>query len=462
MVFLFAMLLFDPQSPSIRQEGIVDAASHRPASAGGRIAPGTVVAIHGVLFASASRRNQVLLRVRGREVQLPVLSSSGQLLEAWLPLDTPLGVGLVTVTSDGRKSAAAQVEIQQDALGLYSANGQGWGTAAPGEPGALLATGSARATEIFVGGRRAKVRRITALRSRQNRIEIELPPAVPEGCSVPVYGVSGKAVSNTVMMAIGRSAGDCTKRVNTGRGAWMLVVRSVRGDEFSKDEAYAIFTHVKPDSRAGKETFFNVPRGTCSTFAQQATPETVALSMVGLATRSWEGEPFDPGGNVSINNGRTQAQLGQVMSAGGYYRRELSGRDSPLTLDAPTFMTAVGLDPVRLPAPAPFTATEFSGWRTLVPGRDLRLSWHGAKGDVVQVLLSSASPSGAAGMTFCLANATADQFTIPAALLAHLPRGRGTLTLASWNRGEVPPLPKQFDFLNAFTVFLREVEVIIP
>ncbi len=70
----------------------------------------------------------VKVRAGGREIDALMMSASATLILAILPSDTPLGNGTLTVTNQGRTSAAVNIRVA-NAVGIFTLNARGTGPA---------------------------------------------------------------------------------------------------------------------------------------------------------------------------------------------------------------------------------------------------------------------------------------------------------------------------------------------
>jgi hypothetical protein len=163
------------------------------------------------------------------------------------------------------------------------------------------------------------------------------------------------------------------------------------------------------------------------------------------------------------------------MGAPGLYQRTLNPggnggahpglRGPPFPLDSGTIVitgrggSQAGPFAAALPVPAEFTQLN---QRVSVSRSDpLTVEWKSAGSPAAMAIVVSGAGAngGAAGATYCLAPGSAGRFTIPAALLAHLPAGRGDLALASWWRRTVTPNPAGIEHTIALSVYSRSSEV---
>lgn len=476
-------LLFGADPPVIRRQGVVNAASQRPPAAGGAIATGSLISIHGVRFASDPKANIVQLKTPKGALDLPVLHASPQRLDAWIPPTASPGVAGLSVRAYGQESSPESVNLLRAAFGLFSANEKGWGLARaenvsaagvrsvndldrPASPGGrvtVFATGlrAGEVPEMRVAGLRTKVLSVASHRpDRIVEIALQLPPETPEGCFVPVYGrVPDSASSNTVTIAVKRLGGPCSRSRDDlfagwsgGKTAIFILSRTVRKDldaahDRIEDQLSAGFFDVQVANVQASPFLMPPPEGSCSAYAavfDSATPNTDSLS--GLLLGSLGGDALDAGATIAIHTGRVQVSVPAVIGAPGLYRHILKySRPRPsapslLSLDSGTFHVTgsggakVGPFAVQMAAPAPFTWANRDRLTALDRSKEVSVQWTGEarQGTVAIVATSADTESNVAGLTYCTASYASGQFTIPAGLLAPLPAGAGSLLLAFW------------------------------
>ena len=230
------VLAANAQPPAISQNGVMNAATHIPATLpGGEIALGARFLIQGVRLAANASDVHVLLHHASQLLEIPVIGANSFEIDARMPATAPLGAAnLVVETSEGPSKPFA-VSVASSQLGLFSANGRGWGRgkienldgrghpspnaltnpARAGQMAAILATGlgGARRVEILIGGRPQLASSIQKdVDPGVERIRFRLPTDAPRGCFVPLYArTEAGRVSNVVTMAIAAPGADCTQ-----------------------------------------------------------------------------------------------------------------------------------------------------------------------------------------------------------------------------------------------------------
>ncbi len=183
---------------------------------------------------------------------IPIYVSVNQ-INAILPSNTPLGAASLRVGFNGRTSASVQIEVVENAPGIYAISSGGFGPAvvqnfntAIDQPVNSLDTASARGQVITIWGtglgrvpfadnvaptalnlevpvtitigERDAVR-LYAGRSPccagVDQIVVRIPEDAPLGCYVPLRIKAGNTISNTVTMSIAATAGArCTDPFN--------------------------------------------------------------------------------------------------------------------------------------------------------------------------------------------------------------------------------------------------------
>jgi len=498
-LLLPGFLMFGAEPPVIDRPGVVNTASQRPAALGGAIARGSLITIYGVRFASLIAANRVTLTIGGRSHALTLLHADTHRIEAWIPPDSPIGPGQLTVTSNGSSTAPEPVTILKSAPGLFSANRQGWGPARSSntpadsvEPGgkiALLATGVASADrpEVWVGNVAARVLSFhgPAVPKYMAEIAIQVPSEAPEGCYVPVHArVPGAPPSNMVTIAIHRGGGACASGPADPAGGWngqrtgiLLLSRTVRRTldapkDHLEDEFNAGFFDVPQAKARSSPLLMAPPPGVCTTWAGSMKANTaLGASIWDLLFGGIPGKGLDAGTSIAIHNQTVQMEAPRVNGAPGLYRRVLSGGPgrvalrNRLPLDSGRLGMSgsggpqVGPFTVALPVPLPFTVPTRP---VPIPrSRPVIVEWSAAtSGGTMAIALIGADPNrNIAGMAYCVAPEAAGRFVIPADLVSQLPPGRGGLVMASWRRQNLNPPPHGIVQMIGLSGFSQSWEV---
>ena len=114
--------------PGIGQNGVANAASQIPPTLpGGAIALGARFTIRGVRLGSPGH-TQVTISRNGAATPLKTFGISSGRIDARMSHSAPVGSDLLVVSVDGKASKAFPLEVSTFNPGLYSRNGEGWGS----------------------------------------------------------------------------------------------------------------------------------------------------------------------------------------------------------------------------------------------------------------------------------------------------------------------------------------------
>ena len=200
----------------------------------------------------------VAVTVSGVKVDAPMYYTSAGQVSALLPSNTPAGAGTITVSYNGKTSAAAPITVVPSNVGIFTvgSNGQGpgivtyadyslvsaskasncggvnttCGAANPGDTLILWATGLGPVSgvdgagaglgqnmatlplKLWLGGVQAPV--LYQGRSGccigEDQIVFTVPASVPTGCAVPLSIQINDQISNSTVMPVAASGRDCT------------------------------------------------------------------------------------------------------------------------------------------------------------------------------------------------------------------------------------------------------------
>lgn len=194
----------------------------------------------------ASNGTSISISSGGQKVDAFIVYTSALQVGAILPSNTPVGNGSVTVTYNGKTSAAFTISVVQSRLGIFTSNVQGTGPAAaqhgtssapimltkaaqPGEVVIIYGTGLGPISgpdnvapgsvqvgsdvKVTVGGKTITPQ--YAGRAPQfageDQINFQLPADVPTGCYVPMSITASGQVSQDVVLPIAKSGSSaCT------------------------------------------------------------------------------------------------------------------------------------------------------------------------------------------------------------------------------------------------------------
>ncbi len=182
----------------------------------------------------------------GQKVDAYIVYTSALQVGAILPSNTPVGDASVTITYNGQSSAAFKISVAQSRLGIFTSNGQGYGTAAaqhgvdsspilmskaahPGETVVLYGSGLGPITtpdniapgtvqvgdNVVVTIAGEVVKPDYAGRSPSfaglDQIDFKIPADVVTGCYVPVSVTASNQVSQDFVLPVAKNGADaCT------------------------------------------------------------------------------------------------------------------------------------------------------------------------------------------------------------------------------------------------------------
>lgn len=447
--------------PSIGQNGVVNRASQIPPTlASGSLSRGAAFTIHGVHFGSAAA---VSLRKGNASTRVRVLAASAEKIEAVLPEDSPIGPGVLIVSTGGSESKPFPVQISASNPGIFSVNQRGWGpgkienldslgkraansTSNPAHPGQRVAMritglGKDSGASLVIGNRTVKpdIPRPLAAPGEQE-VSFLIPPGVSSGCYVPVYFLpSPGRTSNIVTMAIHSGAGSCDSGpiplLDKQRVGVAVFTRSnlLNGAiSTTVDEVIAVFSS-KSEGPALSPLLLLPPPGTCTAYMSSFQAETIMPdSLASALIVEVGGEGLAAGSQLVAIQGKNRRVIPGDRGTDGYYRARLgSYRAKPrrLFLEPGRFVFSgtggidVGAFRVSVESPTAFEWTDRAATNTVDRNHALPLSWHGQASDHITVVLATNVDqiTTAIGTCLCTAPLNATHFEIPAALLANIP-----------------------------------------
>jgi uncharacterized protein (TIGR03437 family) len=467
---VYASSLVHAQPPAIGQNGVVNSASLIPPTlAGGTLARGARFDIQGVRLTGSEPTSVILIR-GAVSLKAQILSATPLVIEAIVPLHTPLGPVEIRVQRGAETSAPFPVTISMASPGLYSRNGSGWGPGRiqnlqpnrgensvnnptePSKPVAILATGTGGVPpDVFVGSKLAKVLRIERTVEPGNEvIVVEIPRSAPEGCFVPVYARRPEAdasPSNIITVSVRRGKGGCRVPTEfpvpllgshtngtiaisrasglseTGRGKWM------------DDDAVAAF--VKTDgSPPNTPLLLTPPVGTCTVYTGSSqSPFQMPLTISDGFLADLGGEGLDVGSALSLANGEEMRAIPRTPGTPGFYRAPLGTSESrrrPLFLNPSSITLAspgghdAGRFELTLQVTPAFTWTNREVMVEVDRHRPLTLTWSSVNPSPVKLILAMSVDqlTTARAMCYCVANGAEGKFTIQPDFLANFPATR--------------------------------------
>ena len=269
MVFMAFAAASAFAQPVIGTGGIVNVASYSPAGLpNSAIAQGSLFAIFGKglgpakgvqvsgfpLNAQNFQGTSITATVNGTTVEVPVVFTRTDQVNALLPSNTPVGTGTLTLSYNGAASAPAPIQVVKSSFGIFSttSNGSGQGAildtgnsqlsytlaAHPGDTVILYGTGlgpvagdetqkplpgdlASISVKVYVGSATAQVayHGRTGCCAGEDQINFIVPAGV-EGCTVPVaIVVNGSVVSNYVTIPVAASGNTCSVVSSSGSSA---------------------------------------------------------------------------------------------------------------------------------------------------------------------------------------------------------------------------------------------------
>ncbi len=328
-----------------------------------------------------------------------------------------------------------------------------------------------------------------------DNVYFNLPPGIPEGCSVPVRVKAGPTWSNTVRIAISSAPDSCKDPVNPygnvsstgGKLGNIVLMRVGMSGQFQAGQAPADVTldvggAVFSETKAGGQLAFSgalnlPPLGSCSS---NTRPLDVTSLLGGdlLSMDSTVNRQLDAGSKITVTAPKGTVDLQPLGSNQGTYLGLLGGTvplsnspAMPLLLDSGASIGIsgsggkdVGLVSVNVTMPIGITWTNRDQINTVDRASPLTVTWSG--GDASQMLMiaggaADAKTKGAGGF-YCLAPSTAGTFTIPVSILADVPPTRpltggpddsfGGIALVSVPQGN-PPKFSATGLDNGFIIF---------
>ncbi len=406
-------------------------------------------------------------------------------LAAVLPAGTAVGTGTLTVNYRGTNSAPAPIQVVASAIGINEYNqipiplgvlntniDLGVATdavtgallsftnsAAPGQIIVLWATGLGAdpadsdttysstphsvntPLQIYVGGVLATILyQGSAGYPGVNQINLTIPASVTQDCQVPLVAVTGKIISNVVVLPIHQGGGTCVKQGTAGV--------SISGDQIIKDTQDTIkggsLTVLQTNSTDAKgvrtvsssagASFFkstgllagatgrgdNLSPGSCAVYPIITGG---AITVVGLDAGTVTLTPptgaaitLPPQLGIKGNDGATLAA--GVIPAGGTFTFNGSGG-----ADVGPFSATLTI------ASPNFNWTNPSAATTIDRTQGLLYTWTGGLPGTYVLLGGTSTGSGVTAGYSCKVAVEAGQFTVPSYILLGMPAGSGGVSI---------------------------------
>ena len=438
----------------------------------------------------------VSVTVGGAQQDAILLYTYSYAVAAILPSTTPVGSGTFTVTYNGQISAPAPIQVVASAFGIYTLNEQGSGQAIatdtnynvntiihtfhPGDYVTLWGTGlgainasdatvppfgNVGSVTVYVGNAPASV---VTYHGRSgfaglDQINFQIPAGVT-GCYVPVAvqagGVPGNIGNMTTIAvsAVGTETcsdsvmgQDLVNQLAAGQTvdfgyirleSWVARYISDSAGNATEDFGIATFSEYTP-ANAGLAQY-GVSSGYC--VAVDCSTECGGANLIGFSLSDSSPAQLDAGAALTI--GYPITSLPQAQFESGFYEAYLSESQRFLYSDFTYPVTgtggkAVGAFSVNDVTAVPSaTLTGLTNAQTVPVSGDLKIQWTGGNPALQngQVTISAESWNQPTSNTYqieflqCTAPASAQEFTIPAWVLAALPPS-GSIT----EEGEVIP-----------------------
>ena len=455
------------------------------------IAPSTIFVIYGtgladpvaqpVLQSSASpgipttlNGASISVTVNGVTTHPAMYYAIATQIAAVLPANTPIGSGQLTVTFNGLTSAAATIQVVQSALGLDTLSGLPsglavatdssgnvfnyntsaspnqvitlWGSglgADPADSDTLFAS-SPHAVNVplavYIGGIQAQV--LYAGSSGYPglvQINVRVPGSLIPGCGVPVTGVVGNFVSNTVTIPVGVSGGVCPDPIHGTDGNALLTSGNKKNytsatlaivldtTQKGNQSVFASATFLRDQNQPNTYGYAYVTEGGCLTLQQQVNL-TGTITYLNAGSLSITG----PTGAQSL----PQTVQGQLLT----YSANLPTSFFPSSGGTFTFQGTGGPDigpfSVTVSDPSPLVWTNQTAITSVNRSQDVTVTWTGGiPGTWVQIGGGSTT-IGVSGTFICFAPASAAKFTIPSYVLLASPVGSGGINLINQSNNQ--------------------------
>ena len=419
-------------------------------------------------------------------------------IAAVLPANTPVGTGTLTVTNNGLTSAAATIQVVQSALGLDTLSGQPSGLAvatdsssgalfnynASSSPGQIITlwgsglgadpadsdtsfTGSPHAVNlplaIYIGGIQAQIQYAgSAGYPGLVQINVQVPPGVIPGCGVPVVGVVGTVVSNTVTIPVAASGAVCLDPIRGTDGNELLTLGGLKSFTSATLGIAQITTQKGTQSVFASATFLReqnppytpgygyVTEGGCLVLQQQ-TAISGTLTYLNAGSVSITG----PTGTQQL----TQAVQGQLLT----YSANLPTNFFPSSGGTFTLQGTGGSDvgpfTVSVSDPSPLVWTNQSTITSVNRSQDVTVTWSGGIPGTWVEIAGGSTTINVGGTFLCFAPVSAGRFTIPSYVLLGSPVGNGGINVLNQNANQNQSIAG-IDYPNVFVE--TEASISVP
>ena len=395
-------------------------------------------------------------------------------IAAVLPANTPAGNGTLTVTYNGLTSAAFTIQVVQSALGLDTLSGLPNGiavatdsngnvfnyttSASPNQVITLWGSGLGADTAdsdvqftssphavnvpliVYIGGIQAQV--LYAGSSGYPglmQINVKVPPNVIPGCGVPVVGVVGTFVSNTVTIPVGQSGGVCQDAIRgtDGNGLNTTGAQSsytsgtlaivLDTNQKGNQSVFASATFLRDVNQPNTYGYGYVTEGGCLVLQSQVNL-TGTINYLNAGTLSITG----PTGTQPL----PQVVQGQLLT----YSSNFPTSFFPSTGATFTFQGTGGPDigpfSVTVSDPSPLVWTNQAAITSVNRNQDVTVTWTGGIPGTWVLIGGGSTTISVSGTFVCYAPVSAGQFTIPSYVLLASPVGSGGISLINQSNNQ--------------------------
>ncbi len=439
---------------------------------GTEMGPAVLQQASGFPFQTTLSGTSMRVTVGSTAVDAIMVYTSATQAAAILPSNTPVGIGLLAVSYQGRTSQSGAFRILRSAPGLLAQNQAGSGPALaqnfnsaadqprngltraahPGQVVTLWATGLGPITgsdavapvpqdlnlnlQVLVGGQPAVVRYKgrSGCCAGVDQIVIEIPRGV-EGCYVPVVVRVDDVVSNFASLSIASSGDVCTSMEGISgadleklQGGGTISSGSIGLSVYVDcGDYYYCYPGTPPAYVESGSAYFSRSGGLSLLGQTRPLPPAGSCSVsppfTPSARHSVEPVPLNAGPVLNVSGPKGSRQL-SVRLPGSYYGEFSTGASQLQFLEPGDYVVDNGtggadVGPFRatLTIPKAFTSTV----QRSVTG--VKISWTGGSPSGVVTIEGTAAPglSGTNVRFVCTERVAAGQFTIPAEVLMSLP-----------------------------------------
>jgi uncharacterized protein (TIGR03437 family) len=396
-----------------------------------------------------------------------------------LPSATPTGTGQITVTYNGQTSSPYTIQVVASAMGFdaYYGTGSGLGVATNSATGVLynynnsippgttvtlwgsgLGADPARDSKyvpaafainslahVYIGGIDAPILYQGASGfPGLNQVNVTVPSSVPAGCNLSLVGVTAAGLpTNFTTLPIG--TGPCSDPAFGLAGA---TLQTLSGQSTVKTGFVALYQSTSPAATGTTPQVSDLALAvfqshTGSSYAISSGSVSLGGCIVSqtLSATATNGTTTAlDAGTITVTGPTGNATLTTVPQLTGYYEAQLASNFIPTSGGSFSFQGSGGKDVGSFNAPVVFsnpilTWTNQGAAATVTRSAGQLVTWTGgASGTFVAITGSSSSVNPAAFGSFtCFVPTSAGQFTVPNYVLAAMPAGSGSLTVANYS-----------------------------